>query len=425
MSTAYRIPVMEKFAWQDPVINILATPPVAPTKGDRYIVDADPTGAWATHTKKIAWYDGTVWKFDTIATGWRVFNKFNSNFYSFLDNAWTNATAMGGLTIAGDVTSDATAVDWDLKDNDASALDFVSATDVSLLNFDTRNGTEVVTVGVNLGVVGDIDFSNDAKVVSLALNTGAAVSFDSTSAIFSIKTTLGSENVTAHKDFIVLGDLTVQGTTTTINTQELLVEDNRITLNNNGLDASMLGAGLEIEGTGDTIKAYFKIGEADDSIWTLKANNANVLTFDIDASETLTIAGSLNVESDSAINQDLTTDASPSFSNLTLNGGIVTITADTTTAFALSDGATNILKIDSTTLAKKVIITGSMVLNVGDITMKSAGTIIDTDANMTLTDHNSVAVTVLQAYTAYEDRAQYDDSLGCIVFPDSVDHIVA
>lgn len=425
MSTAYRVPVMEKFAWQDPVINILADPPAVPSKGDRYIVGVDPTGAWATHTKKIAWYDGTAWKFDVVGIGWRVFNKQNSNFYSFLDNTWSNATAMGGLTIAGDVSSETTAVDWDLKDNDASSLEFMTATGVSLLNFDTRDAAEVVTIGVNLGVVGNIDISNTSKTVALAPNTGAAVSFDSTSAIFSIKTTLGSENVTAHKDFIVLGDLTVQGTTTTINTQELLVEDNRITLNNNGLDVSMLGAGLEIEGTGDTVKAYFKMGEADDSIWTLKANNANVLTFDINETETLTIAGSLNVESDSAINQDVTSDASPTFSNLSLTGGTVTIAADSTTAFALSDGATSILKIDSTTAAKKVIITGSMEFNVGDITMKSAGTIIDTDANMTLTDHNAVSVTVLQAYTAYEDRAKYDDTLGCIVFPDTVDHIAA
>lgn len=48
----------------------------------------------------------------------------------------------------------------------------------------------------------------------------------------------------------VSGDLEVQGTTTTLNTATLDVEDANITINKGGTDASAEGAGLTIEGTG-------------------------------------------------------------------------------------------------------------------------------------------------------------------------------
>lgn len=48
----------------------------------------------------------------------------------------------------------------------------------------------------------------------------------------------------------VSGDLEVQGTTTTLNTTTLDVEDANITINKGGTDASAEGAGLTIEGTG-------------------------------------------------------------------------------------------------------------------------------------------------------------------------------
>jgi len=422
MST-YRVPVMEKFAWQDPVKSILNTPPGSPVKGDRYIVGSAPEGDWAANAGKIAWYDGSAWKFDTAAEGWKIFNSADLTLYTFTALAWTNATVIGNLTISGTgIDSSANEVDWDLKDNVASALEFVTETNVSMLNMDTTDNAEKVTVGVDLAVTGDLDFSNASKTV--ALNAAAsAISFDTTSAILSINGTNGEEVVTAHKDMVVAGNLTVQGTTTTINTEDLLVKDKLITLNDGGTDASITGAGIEVEGTDNAIKAYLKLGAADSTIWDLMASNGNVLTIDINATETLTIAGSLDVEADSAINQDVTTDASPTFNNLVLNGGDVTITADSTSAFAITDGVTDILAIDSTTGSKKVMITGNLTVTTGDVTLKSGGTIIDTNTDLTLTDHNNVSVTVAQAYTAYEDRAKYDSTLGCIVFPDSVDVI--
>jgi hypothetical protein len=70
----------------------------------------------------------------------------------------------------------------------------------------------------------------------------------------------------------VTGDLEVQGTTTTLNTETLDVEDANITINKGGTDASAEGAGLTIEGTGasdlggieydSSLQSKFKVGDA-------------------------------------------------------------------------------------------------------------------------------------------------------------------
>lgn len=54
-------------------------------------------------------------------------------------------------------------------------------------------------------------------------------------------------DVTINEDLIVTGDLTVNGTTTTINAANLEVEDKNITVNNGGNDVSAEGAGLTVE----------------------------------------------------------------------------------------------------------------------------------------------------------------------------------
>jgi hypothetical protein len=50
----------------------LTTPPVSPVDGDRYIVPANATGAWAGHQNAIAYYSAG-WKFLDPLTGWRAY----------------------------------------------------------------------------------------------------------------------------------------------------------------------------------------------------------------------------------------------------------------------------------------------------------------------------------------------------------------
>lgn len=95
-----RIPVLETFSWQMPVISILNTPPTV-VAGNRYIIGSAPTGAWVGKSNQIAWADESQWHYDTPLTGWRVHvttadsETSQSHDYRFNGTAWellTNKT---------------------------------------------------------------------------------------------------------------------------------------------------------------------------------------------------------------------------------------------------------------------------------------------------------------------------------------------
>jgi hypothetical protein len=73
---------------EDPIINILNSPPGSPSDTDRYIVDSSPTGAWVGHSDDVATYDSgsSSWLFNTPVEGTTVWNQ-TSNSYVFYDGA--------------------------------------------------------------------------------------------------------------------------------------------------------------------------------------------------------------------------------------------------------------------------------------------------------------------------------------------------
>lgn len=94
MSTPYRVPVLEQFEYQQAIITrTLSAPPGSPSKGDRYIVGASPTGAWASHANHIAWYDGAAWRFDVPLAGWQLWATDEAKQYTFDGTVWAYAHA--------------------------------------------------------------------------------------------------------------------------------------------------------------------------------------------------------------------------------------------------------------------------------------------------------------------------------------------
>jgi len=71
----------------------LATPPVSPTTGDRYIVAATPAGAWVGHTNDIAEWTGAAWSFTAPGTGAAALIQDEFELYGW------NATAVAWQTI--------------------------------------------------------------------------------------------------------------------------------------------------------------------------------------------------------------------------------------------------------------------------------------------------------------------------------------
>ena len=155
---------------------------------------------------------------------------------------------------------------------------------------------------------GDLWFDNANGIAKLAEVSGNTVTWSSI---------LSTNSSATLDDLTVSGNLTVQGTTTTINTQTLNVEDNIITLNSNfsGAD-NIVDAGIEVE-RGDETNVSFLWDESEgewtlgvetlragDFIGTLHGNvvgsiapngSPNTLTGNTINGGAVTITGSLNV----------------------------------------------------------------------------------------------------------------------------------
>lgn len=91
----------------------LTAPPGSPAEGDRYIVAASPTGAWAGQAGKIAAYVDTAWNFYTPGAGWIAFVVDEATLYFWNGTAWASMqgiiTALQNLTLLGiGATADAT-----------------------------------------------------------------------------------------------------------------------------------------------------------------------------------------------------------------------------------------------------------------------------------------------------------------------------
>lgn len=432
----YRVPVMQNFSWQDPVISMLQNPAsLTPTKGDRYLINGTGEGDWVGHDNAIAWYDGSEWQFDAAQTGWRCYVVNLGKYVFFNTTSWTDSLIVGDFEIQGDIVSPNES-EWILKDNAAEAL-IISSTGMTgdLLAFDTTDGQEILSTDAVFQTNGILDINDDvsletrATTFDLKQNETTAISFDTTSlaGLLSINTNSGEEAVNVGKDLNVIGDLYVGGTTTTINSEQMTVDDKLITVNKGNIASSAGGAGIEIEEAG-VITGYVKTSTSRDGFVFKAPANGYVFGIDIDADSELTMAADLIVEEASAINQDVTTDAGVVFDSIKLIGAN-SDSIDLTTSsmdFDLKSDEISALSFDSPTIAGMLsfdttvgnpVLRSTVPFNIGGKLYWSDGTTVSTDgADLQLLDADNNTVTVKEAKTAYVSRAKYDGSLGLIVF---------
>jgi len=85
----YRVPVLDEFSWQPPVLDKdLTAPPGGEAKGDRYIVGGSATGDWSGLDNHIVTYDGSAWLDATPAEGWYVYVDDENALYRYTGAAW-------------------------------------------------------------------------------------------------------------------------------------------------------------------------------------------------------------------------------------------------------------------------------------------------------------------------------------------------
>lgn len=170
-------------------------------------------------------------------------------------NVGLGATVGGELIVTGETTLNA-----NLNASDVIAANISgSQVDAPIGNITTVNATTVNTVDLNL--------TNALTVPSLTVTNNTVIN----------------------------GDLTVNGTTTTLNTATVDSEDPNITVNKNGNDLSSEGAGFTVDRTGtkgslqyaNALTSKFKIGELASEAEVATVSHAQALT-------NKTISGSSN-----------------------------------------------------------------------------------------------------------------------------------
>jgi len=112
-----------------------------------------------------------------------------------------------------------------------------------------------------------------------SLSAGTGVIYNSTTGVIAVGQDVATNASPTFLNLTVSGNLTVQGTTTTIDTQQLLVEDNIITLNSNVTTGTpSLNSGIEVRRGDDGVK-QFVWDEAVDK-WSFGSDTVVASTFE-------------------------------------------------------------------------------------------------------------------------------------------------
>jgi hypothetical protein len=181
----------------------------------------------------------------------------------------------------------------------------------SIANAKLANSSVTVTAGTGLSGGGAVSLGGsvtltNAGVTSAVAGTGVSVSAATGAVTFSIGQAVGTGSNVTFNDVTVSGNLTVSGTTTTINTETINLADNIIVLNSNYTGSSPTeNGGFEVE-RGTVANVAFRWNETNDR-WESTVDGTNYINLP---------------------NQALDSSSSPTFSTVTaaLSGNASTAT---------------------------------------------------------------------------------------------------
>ncbi len=150
----------------------------------------------------------------------------------------------------------------------------MSVTDKTILRGDVSMNANVDVSG-NVGIMSNLNVKGNITMNGGSLNTtdltetvtlfdtASIINLGGTSTNINIGTgsgtsttvTIGSNNDSVN----ILGNLNITGTTTTVSVVNLDISDNAITLNKGGPTATFVGAGINIEDTGDLSAGFIRV----------------------------------------------------------------------------------------------------------------------------------------------------------------------
>jgi hypothetical protein len=233
-------------------------------------------------------YNGTLWVNDQIDLGTDTTGNYVASLVAGTGITLTNDTASEGgtptiavtantyqpldteLTAIAGLTSAADKLPYFTGSGTASTTDITSAAR-SILD-DASTGAIRTTLGV--GTADSPTFAG-ATLDGVQVGVTAANEIDTASGNLTIDSAGGT--VTVDDDLVVSGNLTVNGTTTTLNTETLAIEDNIIVLNSNVSSSPSTNAGIEIE-RGTSTNVLIRWNETDDK-WQFTNDGSTYVDF--------------------------------------------------------------------------------------------------------------------------------------------------
>ena len=279
---------------------------------------------------------------------------------AYVDTADALKAPLASPTFTGTVTLPDNTVALGTKTTGDYVATITGGTGVTSTAATTGEGTtHSLSIGQAVGTTDNVTFAGvTADLIKVGVT--AAGEIDTTSGNLTIDSAGGT--VTVDDNLTVTGDLTVSGTTTSVNTETLTVDDNIIVLNNNATGAPTQDAGIEIE-RGSSTNVALRWNETSDKweITTDGSTYANIATETYAASltpATLDAIGDVTITSASSgqflqwngtawVNDaiDLGTDTTGSYVASLVAGTGITLTNNS------GEGATPTVEVNTTVIA--------------------------------------------------------------------------
>jgi len=307
-----------------------------------------------------------------------------------------NALNVGDINVDSLSSDDGNGFDLLLDDNKANAMEIKEGSNV-YMNFATSDSSELITVSKNMTIANGVTLAtNTADINGGAIDgttigaaSAAAGTFTTATATNVQATNLKANDGTASMTIAdstgnvevttaltVAGNLTVNGTTTTVDSATLTIEDPLLTLakNNSGGDANTFDQGLFLNrGSQDNVSF----------IWD---ESTDQFAFAVTSGEDGTTAGNITIDS---------------YANV--RAGVITASDVETTTVSAADGALAMTMTNSSgvvTFAAAPSFGDNNITNVGDIaldTISADGTTV----GITLTDNTAAALDIKEGSNSY------------------------
>ena len=320
--------------------------------------------------------DGTIVDADVNASAALAHSKLANATAGQVLLGTTTTGVVTATTISGDITIDGAGVASIAANSVALGTDttgdyvatITGGTGITSTALTTGEGTtHSLSIGQAVATTDNVTF---AGVTADAIRIGvtAAGEIDTASGNLTIDSAGGT--VTIDDNLTVTGDLTVSGTTTSINTETLTVDDNIIILNNNVTGSPTENAGIEVE-RGTSANVLVRWNETSDKWET--TNDGTTYGNIVTSADSGTVTSTM-IADGTIVDTDVNASAAIAHSKLA-----------NATAGQILLGTTTTGVVTATTISGDVTITGAGVTAIGSGKVTSSmivdGTIVDGDIN--------------------------------------------